>query len=477
MIMLDHMRSVLIKQCQLVPDQKVVVGVSGGPDSLCLLTTLWKLNYPLVIGHLDHGLRPESRTESEQVARLAEQLHLICHIEKEDVHTIAEEHHLSLEEAGRIVRYRFLFRLAKRNDAQAVAVGHTADDQVETILMHLIRGSGLSGLRGMPYRALPNTWSQTIPLVRPLLGIWRWEIMAYINELGLQPAIDTSNQDVRFFRNSLRLELIPFLERYNPQFRQLLSRTADVLREDEAIISTVVKTAWQDCVDEIGNEYILFDMQELIAQPIGVKRRLLRKATYLLRPELRDVDFETTERAIHFLDSPPQTGQLNLVAGLRLVMEGKNLWLTSWEADLPNQNWPQVDPESLLHLTIPGEVLLHNGWKFIAQVEEDSASSREQALQNTDLYQTWVDSDRIQNPLVIRSRRFGDRFKPLGLEGHSVKLAEFFVNLKLPRRARDCWPLVLSGEEIVWLPGFRLAHPFRIQTDTKRVVKLSLLKN
>jgi len=477
MIMLDHMRSVLINRCQLAPDQKIVLGVSGGPDSLCLLTTIWKLNYPMVIGHLDHGLRPESSAESEQVARLAEQLHLTCHIEKEDVLTISQEHHLSLEEAGRIVRYRFLFGLAERYDAQAVAVGHTADDQIETILMHLIRGSGLSGLRGMPYRALPNTWSQTIPLVRPMLGIWRSEIIAYLNELGLQPAIDTSNQDVRFFRNSLRMELIPFLERYNPQFRQLLSRTTDVLQEDEAIITTVVDTAWQDCVLEIGSEYILFDRQKLIAQSIGVKRRLLRKATYLLRPELRDVDFETTERAIHFLASPPQTGQLNLVAGLRLAMEDKYLWLASWEADLPDQNWPQVDPESPLHLSVPGEVSLLKGWKFIAQVEEDSASSREQALQNTDPYQTWIDFDRIQNPLIIRSRRPSDRFKPLGLEGHSVKLADFLVNLKLPRRARDSWPLVLSGEEIVWLPGFRLAHPFRIQTDTRRLVKLSLIKS
>jgi len=217
-------------------------------------------------------------------------------------------------------------------------------------------------------------------------------------------------------------------------------------------------------------------MVKLTAQPTGVKRHILRRAICLLRPKLRDVDFETIERALNFLDCPPQTTQLNLIAGLRLLLEDKNLWLASWDADLPDQDWPQVDLNTMLHLPLPGELLLPNGWKLIAQVEEDSASSREHALQNTDPYQTWVDLNKTQIPLIIRSRHFGDRFKPLGLDGHSIKLAEFFVNLKLPRRARDGWPLVLSGEEIVWLPGFRLAHPFRIQTATKRMAKLTLLK-
>src|SRR4030067_3134889 len=185
--MLRCLEGILLDECQLEPTRKVLIGVSGGPDSLCLLDVLTQLGYPLVVAHFNHQLRPEAQLEAEQVRRFAESHGLSFVMGERDGRSFAREQRLSLEEAARVARYRFLFEQTEESGAQAVAVAPTADDQVETVLMHLLRGSGLAGLKGMSPRATPNSWSQTIPPVRPLLGVGRSEGLAYCEERGLKP--------------------------------------------------------------------------------------------------------------------------------------------------------------------------------------------------------------------------------------------------------------------------------------------------
>ena len=209
--MLEVVRSVLQNRCGLTPLSRLLVAVSAGPDSLCLLHVLWQLGYSVVVAHLDHGLRVESAAEAAMVQHFAEDLGVQWVCKRQDVQGYATQNGLSIEEAARNLRYRYLFEQAERLEAQAVAVGHNADDQVETVLMHLLRGAGLSGLRGMGHYSLPNPWSQRIPLVRPLLGIWRGEIQAYLDRSGLKPSLDSSNLELRYYRNRLRHELIPHL--------------------------------------------------------------------------------------------------------------------------------------------------------------------------------------------------------------------------------------------------------------------------
>jgi tRNA(Ile)-lysidine synthase len=197
-IVLEQFVSALKEKCLLDPGLPVLVGVSGGPDSLCMLDMLHQLGYPVIVAHLDHSLRAESAQEAEQLRQLAQSIGLTFVLERNDVDSYATSHSLSIEEAAREARYQFLFEQARQHQAQAVAVGHTANDQVETVLMHLLRGSGLPGLRGMSYRSLPNPWSKNIPLVRPLLGVWREEILAHLEQNGLVPTLDASNLDTRF---------------------------------------------------------------------------------------------------------------------------------------------------------------------------------------------------------------------------------------------------------------------------------------
>ena len=409
------------------------------------------------------------------VQDLAESLGVPFQLGKEDVTVFAEMHQMSIEQAARNLRYHFFFQLAKRHGAQAVAVGHTADDQVETILMHLLRGAGLSGLKGMDYRALPSAWSSDIPLVRPLLACWRAEILDYLTENDLQPVLDLSNLDIRFHRNRLRHELIPYLQNYNPQVKEALWRTANLLREDYTILETAIKTAWQLCVVSQGAGFVAFDHQSLKRQPRGIQRHLLRHAIERLRPGLSDIDFNTIERAVEFLAFPARSRQRDLAAGLRLLVEAELIWLAAWEADLPESGWPQIAHDLQLTLNIPGEVAFSEGWKLVAQHLPAAPGALERTLANPDPFQAWISADNLAIPLQVRARRPGDRFQPLGMGGHTLKLSDFFINVKLPHRARRSWPLVASGDEIIWVPGLRLAHPARLTQKTRQVVHLQLI--
>jgi tRNA(Ile)-lysidine synthase len=451
-------------------------------------------------------LRKESASEAEAVHKIAEEMNLPYMSAQEDVEVFAEANGLSLEEAARVSRYRFLFRQAEFHQAQAVAVGHTADDQVETMLMHLLRGAGLSGLKGIVYRSLPNSWSQSIPLVRPLLNVWREEISAYLVEHSLRPNLDGSNLDVRFYRNLLRCEVIPYLESIQPTLRKNLWRTAEILGEDHVVMENLVDAAWRKCVVDEGPDYLAFSPDNLREQPPGLQRYLFRRGIDRLRPGLRDVDFDVTERAVHFLNKPPHSGIVDLTAGLYLryeklvgfyithnlinhgdtestesiennnLLDIERIWMATREANLPNTGWPQMSFTGKYKLDVPGEVILENGWRMVADMMYDSETALTEAFANPDPFQAWLDLDSLQLPLLIRARLPGDRFCPLGMGGRSVKVSDLMVNAKLPRRARERWPLLLSGEEIAWVPGLRIGQKFQIIEKTRRILKIRVIR-
>ena len=474
--MLERVQFILHHNCQVDASSPLVVGVSGGPDSLCLLDVLVRLGYHVVVAHFDHLLRPESTEEARRVEALAAQLALPYSGDSQDVAQYARDRGLSVEEAARELRYRFLFSEAQRHDAQAVAVGHTADDQVETVLMHMLRGAGTDGLSGMAYRSLPNPWSCKVTLVRPLLAIWREEILAYLGERGLQPSIDLSNLDQTYFRNRLRHELLPMLERYQPNVRQLLWRTADVSGEERRLMDRLVEAAWDACVRQQGPGYLDLDGASLNALPLAMQRRLLRRAISLIHPGLRDVDYETVERGLAFIASPQPKGQCSLIAGLFLLKENEHIWLAARHADLPNSTWPQVITQEAQALSLPGEIILPDGWILQASVTEKAGELNAEILSNTDPFQAWFDAEGLPASLIVRTRRPGDRIQPLRMVGHSFKVSDLMVNLKVPQRARLRWPLVCAGADILWVPGCRQADFARVTETTRRIVRLELVK-
>jgi len=475
--MLDRIASILQHECQLHADKTLVVGVSGGPDSLCLLHILYQLGYSTIAVHVNHGLRPEADEESKRVEQFAIHLgidFISCGI---GVRDYAREVSVSIEEAARILRYNALFEQAKKFNANAVVVGHNANDQIETILMHLIRGSGLAGLRGMEIYNLPNPWSKEIPLVRPLLTTWREEIQKYLDNYRLDPIFDRSNLDVSFLRNRIRHELIPKLSEYNPAIGNVLLRMGQGLKDDYSLLEKITVEAWGSTLIKQENGVLLFRTYEFLQQPISIQRHLLRRAIAFLLPGLRNVDFDGIDRGLRILVGSKQNSQTDLVAGIRLVKEGTKFWVASWQADFFGDDYPILAPGETRTFQNRSSIFINKNWQL--KVEEITKPELADQLfdTNMDPFQAWLDESDLLFPLTVRVREPGDRIKPLGLNGHSIKISDLMINVKLPKDARDRWPIICSGEEIIWVPGFRVSEIARVKPSSSQVLHLSLFRN
>ncbi len=306
--------------------------------------------------------------------------------------------------------------------------------------------------------------------MRPLLDTWRQETEAYCQEHHLQYVMDESNQDTHYRRNRIRHEVIPFLEQINPELRPALLRMAQALRSDQQIVEQAVTTAWDFCILSQHADWVVFDLPKLGSQPIEIQRQLLRRALGLNQAGLRDIDFESVQRALAYLASPPKSGQSDLAGGMRLLFEADRLWVARWEAELPGWQWPGV--VELLSWNIPGELRLPGGWTLQARWVEEAPMDL--STGNADPYQAFLDLGDGEACLAVRPRQAGDRYQPLGMENGSLKVSDYMINQKIPRRARAHWPLVCWQGQVAWVPGGAPAHPFRVRSMTRRAAWLRL---
>jgi tRNA(Ile)-lysidine synthase len=475
--MFETIASILSDQCGLTKDRPVIAGISGGPDSLCLLGILRETGYRVIVAHFNHKLRSDADADANAVEQAASRMNFASVIESGDVREYAGMEKLSLEEAARNMRYLFLIGQARRFKAQAVAVGHTADDQVETVLMHFIRGAGLAGLRGMHYRTVLPAFDPEIPVVRPLLDFWREETVVYCAAHGLRPRRDPSNDSLDFFRNRLRNQLIPVLESYNPRFREAVKRTSLSLSGDHEILSQVLEDAWKKCVVQHTAEFIAFDSFVLTGYPLGLQRHLIRHAIESVPPDGVNVTFSTLERAARFVNDANHRSRMDLTGGLHLLREGSLIYVVANSSDLPIERWPQMpDGSDAVALGIPCSIPISGGWKLTCERWNMASLAMDQARSNNDPYQVWLDAGLISDALELRTRHDGDRFEPLGMDGHEMKISDFFINVKLPHRARDKWPLLCMGNKVVWVPGYRPAHSFRLTESTRQALYFSLTR-
>lgn len=474
---LDILEQAAITKCGLRRDQPILVGVSGGTDSLALMHGLDTLGFNLTIAHLDHALRPESAQDADFVQHLAESRGLTFIRQRIDVQQAANEAGQSLEETARQVRYRFLFEQARVIKASAVAVAHQADDQIETIIMHFLRGAALSGLSGMAYRRTMPLWDAEIPLVRPMLGIWREEVEAYVAGVSLDPRIDLTNEDTTYFRNRIRHELIPVLNTYNPQIGHIIFRMADVLRDEDQFMDDLAKTAWDDCFLSRAEGRITLHRTTFIQFEKALQRRVLRRALSLLRPDLRDVGFDAIERGLAFAAEPSASGEIDLVARLNLAILEGTLIVKTWAAELPDFGEALLPSDtSNLKLDVGSSLTLSHGWQIKADLVSELPEDFLNLVNTTDAHEAWLDFERLLLPLTVRGREPGDRWQPLGLALHTQKLHDFFINEKVPEHLRDIWPLVCSGDQIAWVVGKRPSELFKVTGATKHLLHLQLIQ-
>ena len=472
----------------LPPGERIVVGVSGGPDSLCLLDLLHNLsatlNIEVAVAHLNHGLRPEAAAEAEMVRSQAHERGLSFITAEVDSRAHARAHHQSLEEAARELRYAFLAGAARQAGAAYVAVAHTADDQAETVLMHFLRGAGLAGMRGMLPKAEINPGanqpglagepdsanSPRLWLVRPLLETRRADVEAYCAEHGLRAALDATNLDTRYFRNRLRLNLLPELETYNPRLRAMLGRNARVLAGEYELLTGLVDNLWQRVARQAPGQ-VVFNRGEWLRLTVPQQRALLREAASRLLGHPRDIEFAPIESAVLFSRRAATGRSCEVLGGLKLAVAYAHLRLS-----LPGAR-PWLDED--VPLLDDGNQLAP-GWQFrVTPLGQVDWPQEQISAMGTD-WRIYLDAALVAGVLSLRRRLPGDSFRPLGLNGHRQKVSDCMINAKLEGELRDRWPLVVcargAGEEdIVWVAGIKADDRFKITHHTQAVWQLEFV--
>jgi tRNA(Ile)-lysidine synthase len=488
------------------PGEIVVVGVSGGGDSVCLLHVLAKcqkgLGIELHVAHLNHQLRGvESEDDAKYVSSLACLLGIPITIDRQDVAAYRVERSLSLEEAARELRYVFLARVAGEVGANRIVIGHTRDDQAETILMHILRGTGITGLCGLaPCSSMPYdrqgmslrapTYRGNLLVIRPLLDITREETTNYCQEHQLDPRIDSSNRSLSFFRNRLRLQLLPLLRQYNPGVDQALLRLADIAKEDKAFIEQQASELWDEVARQENNA-IYFDRKQIASLPIALQRQLLRAAVTKLAGDARDIEASHIEAARTLLSK---------AAGKRISLPHGFICQGGYDeivvASTANQFQPPACPFPLLPgeflLKVPGRTIFP-GWKVMASIVRErvdeghcqpltfchSERSEESRPAQTKLCETIsadFDLHKTGTELFVRQRRPGDRFQPLGMS-MPKKLYEFMIDAKIPRSWRSHIPIVCSPQQIIWVVGWRIDDGVKTTEASREILRLEFSKS
>jgi len=469
----------------------VVVGISGGADSLCLLHLLkaMQADLPLTItaAHLNHQLRGEqAQADADFVADLAARWGINLYREQADVAALAAERKQSIEEAARQARYAFLWRVAQQVGAAKIAVGHNADDQVETVLMHFLRGSGLLGLRGM----LPHTDISQLRLppaetaglnqeaapviIRPLLATPRIDIETYCRAHGLSPRQDATNLDTTYFRNRLRHELIPYLEDYNPNIRAIIGQTAQVITADVELLQHQLHKCWADIVKLEAADRIDIDLAQWLKLSLGLKRSTLRRTVQRLRRHLRDISFEHIENAIEIIQRGETGRQATLPQGLLVTVSYHTFTVAPahTEPALPADH-PWLHAGQVVPVIIPGQTLLPGSqWQLTAKLVTPD-ELRPGQIKQTGPWTAYLDAEAVGRAPVLRVRQPGDTFCPLGMDGHRVKLNEFMINEKIPAEQRQYVPLLVAENRILWVCGHRPDERARVTAHTKQVVRLN----
>ncbi|HIE13398.1 MAG TPA: tRNA lysidine(34) synthetase TilS [Desulfotomaculum sp.] len=456
MDILPQVRETIRRFKMLQPGDLVVVGVSGGPDSIALLDLLYRLREEyrlnLHVVHLNHSLRQEAPLEAEFVKRLAASYRLPVTVEAADVPAYARERRLSIEVAAREVRYRFFASVRNSIGARRVVLGHQADDQAETVLLNVLRGTGLTGLKGVP--------PVRGPYIRPLIEVRRAAIEAYCRAQGLKTCVDASNLQPVYRRNRVRHELIPLLEReYNPAVVEALCRLAAIAREEEEFMAKEAAEVYQENLTrhEAGPGLKIKGLQ---AAAPAIARRVVRLAFKEVTGSPYELDFLHTEKVLNLLFQ--DTGkEVSLPQRIRAVRSYEILFLKrEKEAEIPDFQY---------RLEVPGTTVVPE----LSLMLEAFMQDRDVNAAALPPSEAVLDFDSLHPPLFVRRRRAGDVFHPFGYPA-PVKLKKFLIDRKIPRYLRDRLPLVVDRSGIVWVGGVRTGERARVTAETKRYLHLRM---
>ncbi len=447
----------------LEKDDRLIVGVSGGVDSMVLLHLLYACRQELslfpIVAHVNHGLRPEeSEEEAKLVRRESGRLGLPFEYGQFDVKEFSKTRGLSLQDGGRRIRFHFFSTLLSKHGAQKIALGHNADDQVETILLRLLRGSGLKGLKGM----LPIREGR---FIRPLLETWRSAIESFAKENGIPYLLDSSNLKRDYLRNRLRLDLIPLIEKeYQPNFKEMMMKTSAILRDEDDFLEEKAKEAYQKVVEE--KDGFCFRLSEFQRLHRAIQWRVIQRILGRVCSDevvMEGGRWSAVDSVYKRLVRPSPSFLFELPYGILLEKRYDTVSLGKGRV--------KPIPPFEVELIAPGRTIVKEIGKEVV-IEEILRDVEIEELKGTPNI-ALLDYQSLQLPLKMRNFRPGDRFKPLGLKG-TQKLKEFFIDHKIPRFERAKIPLLVSGETVVWVVGYRVSERAKITAKTEKILKVKV---
>ncbi len=436
----------------------IVVGVSGGPDSMallyCLLEARKTIPFSIHIAHVNHGVRgEEARSDQLFVERISKELGLPYYTINVNMIEYGKERGITAEEAGRELRYGFFRDILERHGRGKIAVAHNMNDQAETLLMRIMRGTGPDGLKGMDYKS--------DDIIRPILGIDRKEIEDYIRQKGIETVLDKTNLQPIYSRNKVRLELIPYIEEnFNPNIVTTLWRMSRIFSLDLNFLEEHTKIKFKNMLKSHDKNSIILHGDKFLVEDRSIQQRIIRNAILELNKSLQGISEGQIAGAVNLVN--------NLETGKEFHLSNDIILRINYDEIIIEKSREREKIAYSYDIDVPGSIILENGYCLETKIftkDNDFVMEKTKNIK-------YFDYDKVEGNIRIRNRRDGDRFIPFGMKG-SKKLKDYFIDEKVPRDLRDRIPLVVDNENIMWVVGYRISELYKITQDTKRILSIS----
>jgi len=472
MITLKKIEQTIKKYKMLSLNDKVLVAVSGGPDSVALLDLIFQLSskyhLKLWIAHFNHKLRGRESDLDQKLVKELAQKYKLKFITAQASPNWWKKQKGSIEEKARELRYQFLLRTAQKIRANKIALGHNEIDQAESFLINLLRGSGALGLS-----SIPPVRDQ---FIRPLIETTREEIIHYLKVHSLPFRIDRSNFDQRFLRNRIRSQLLPALKSYNPAIVKTIFRTAEILREEEKFLEENAFLAF-DKLAQLEKDKVIFSAQQFLLLPKPIQRRILRLAIAHIKTDLRRISFEHIFQFENLLNSRSRSGKIDLPESVQIQKSYDQIIIQRKKPEPKSQfklfklNLKKFSQNLTISKNFKIKILIKpsNYQEFKKQFQPQ----KRQSIFSSHSDQAWLALDNIQSPLFLRPPKPGDRIQPIGMKGRK-KLKDIFMELKIPIQQRKIYPVIASKTQIIWLPGYSISEKARLKPHSRKILFLSL---
>lgn len=430
----------------------IIVGASGGPDSQFLIYALMELrkemDFTIILAHLNHLHRKEANFDESLVEETAEKFALSFRKKAASMDAYAKKYGISSEDAGRRLRYEFFREIQKEYPKSKIAIAHNLDDQAETVLMRIIRGTGVEGLRAMDYR--------NGDIIRPILDIKKAMILDYLNSEQIPYAIDKTNFTTDYTRNKLRLDIIPEIEKINPNFKESLVKLSEIATDEISISDSYIKNIYEDIIIQRKIDFVSFDKEAFESQDKAIQSRLIRCAIGEIKKEIRDISKENIDNFLSLVD----------LANGKSIIKDDLVFLKSYKfykMSLRKEDSQKKTGELTINI---GEELSFGGKRIKISSVSDFQKKHGKNIE-------YFDRDKLTFPLSVRFRKNGDKFKPIGL-GHRKKIKDFFIDMKVDKEKREKIPLILSENDIIWVTSFRSSEDYKLDPSTRNIIKIEV---